>query len=125
MRLYECDSTCKVYEFPDQHCVFCKHCTDLLYDYTNGPYMFMCELDDVYDQGSACEGFEDDGYVFDEEDYKRRMMEVRGLTEMLSEDESIRKQWEIFINRFNAIGNPNPVSSDVLRSVLNKYLKED
>lgn len=22
-------------------CLFCKHCTDIFYDYTNGPYMFF------------------------------------------------------------------------------------
>ena len=25
-------------------CLFCKHCTDIFYDYTNGPYMFFCDL---------------------------------------------------------------------------------
>lgn len=25
-------------------CLFCKHLTDIFYDYTNGPYMFICEL---------------------------------------------------------------------------------
>jgi hypothetical protein len=26
-------------------CLFCKHNTDIFYDYTNGPYMFFCELE--------------------------------------------------------------------------------
>ena len=25
-------------------CFFCKRCTDIFYDYTNGPYMFFCDL---------------------------------------------------------------------------------
>ena len=25
-------------------CFFCEHCTDIFYDYTNGPYMFFCDL---------------------------------------------------------------------------------
>lgn len=125
MRLYECESTGKVYEFPDQHCVFCKHCTDLLYDYTNGPYMFMCDLENVYYEERTCEEFEDDGYVFDEEDYKRRMMEVRGLMETLKVNENMDKLWEIFINRFIDIGNPNPVFPDEIRSVLDSDAKED
>lgn len=25
-------------------CLFCKHNTDIFYDYTNGPYMFICDL---------------------------------------------------------------------------------
>lgn len=24
-------------------CFFCKHCTDIFWDYTNGPYMFFCD----------------------------------------------------------------------------------
>lgn len=24
-------------------CFFCQHLTDIWWDYTNGPYMFMCE----------------------------------------------------------------------------------
>ena len=32
------------YLMPVNHCVFCKHCTDIFYDYSNGPYMFMCDL---------------------------------------------------------------------------------
>lgn len=23
-------------------CFFCEHCTDIIYDYSNGPYMFIC-----------------------------------------------------------------------------------
>lgn len=30
---------------PAESCVFCDHCTDIYYDYSNGPYMFACELD--------------------------------------------------------------------------------
>lgn len=26
-------------------CLICSHCTDVLWDYTNGPYMAFCELD--------------------------------------------------------------------------------
>lgn len=48
---YECDA-------PDNCCLFCKHCTDVFWDYTNGPYMFM---------GDCCDGnFETCG-MFDEE----------------------------------------------------------
>lgn len=28
----------------ERSCFFCKHCTDIFYDYTHGPYMFYCEL---------------------------------------------------------------------------------
>lgn len=33
---YECDA-------PDNCCLFCEHCTDVFFDYTNGPYMFLCD----------------------------------------------------------------------------------
>ena len=28
----------------DKDCILCKHC-DCIWDYTNGPYMFSCDLD--------------------------------------------------------------------------------
>lgn len=65
-----------VYKMPSVHCVFCKHCTDLFYDYTNGPYMFTCDKGlglNVSETSCSCEGFEDDGYVLDEEEQKKRM----------------------------------------------------
>ena len=31
----------RTYLMPEKHCVFCEHCTDIFYDYTNGPYMFL------------------------------------------------------------------------------------
>ena len=38
---FKCDNG-KTYIFPAKHCAFCEHCTDIWYDYTNGPYMFLC-----------------------------------------------------------------------------------
>ena len=42
----------KVYECDDYKCdahtrgyLFCKHSTDVWWDYTNGPYMIMCDID--------------------------------------------------------------------------------
>lgn len=34
----------KEYMLPENSCAFCEHCTDVFYDYTNGPYAFKCEL---------------------------------------------------------------------------------
>ena len=52
---------------PEKSCVFCKNCTDVIWDYTNGPYMFFCEKDplaerELTEKGYAgeCEEFEDD-----------------------------------------------------------------
>lgn len=44
LRPFKCDSG-QIYLFPQNHCVFCDHCTDLFYDYTNGPYAFSCDLE--------------------------------------------------------------------------------
>lgn len=53
---------CKEYEcdVPDKHCLVCKHCTDVFFDYTHGPYLFICEL---YHDGrwEGCPDFEYDG----------------------------------------------------------------
>lgn len=40
---FECDNG-KQYRFPKKHCAFCDNCTDILFDYINGPYMFICDL---------------------------------------------------------------------------------
>ena len=39
--------SCEEYECyaPDNCCLFCKHCTDVFWDYANGPYMFICNID--------------------------------------------------------------------------------
>lgn len=74
-RLYGLENG-SVYKMPSVHCVFCKHCTDLFYDYTNGPYMFCCDKElelNISETGCSCVGFEDDGYVLDEEEQKKRM----------------------------------------------------
>ena len=44
----------------DKDCLFCKNCTDIFYDYTNGPYMVICKLDKDTHQDN-CENFEE-GY---------------------------------------------------------------
>lgn len=43
----------------DNHCLFCDHCTDVFWDFTNGPYMMICELGDVPDE-CTCERFEEE-----------------------------------------------------------------
>lgn len=32
------------YKCPQKACVFCYHCTDVFWDYTNGPYMVICSI---------------------------------------------------------------------------------
>lgn len=38
-------------------CFFCKHSTDVFYDFTNGPYMIICDLQSEHDQDLPTYGF--------------------------------------------------------------------
>lgn len=44
-------------------CFFCDHCTDIYYDYENGPYMFICAECQETDKGlsGSCEMFTAEG----------------------------------------------------------------
>lgn len=57
MRIFKCANGLE-YKCPDTACVFCDHCTDIFYDYTNGPYLMFCEVPghDCHD-GAGCEYF--------------------------------------------------------------------
>ena len=43
-------------------CLFCDHCTDIFWDYTNGPYMICCELELDSQNGfrGECPSFKED-----------------------------------------------------------------
>lgn len=43
LREYECEYY-KLAAHP-RSCFFCQHCIDIFFDYTNGPYMFICDAD--------------------------------------------------------------------------------
>ena len=54
-------------EVPERCCLTCKHCTDLWYDYTFGPYMTDCEIGkNIEPPSCACESWE-----WDEEERPR------------------------------------------------------
>ena len=55
MKEFKCENG-KTYLFSSNHCVFCEHCTDIFYDYTHGPYMYICELQKKY--VNNCDKFE-------------------------------------------------------------------
>ena len=57
MRFFKCENG-NVYMCSDRACVFCDHCIDIIYDYTNGPYLLLCELPehDTHN-GAGCEHF--------------------------------------------------------------------
>ena len=49
------------YMCSDKCCLFCKHCSDVYWDYTNGPYMMICAADHEETLGyhAKCEYFEE------------------------------------------------------------------
>lgn len=50
----------KVYMVPENHCLFCEHCTDILYDYTHGPYACFCELNYENAGDGPCKHFSEE-----------------------------------------------------------------
>lgn len=52
---FECENG-KTYLLPENHCAFCKHCPDIFFDYTNGPYLFICDLGKEYE---TCNSFKE------------------------------------------------------------------
>lgn len=51
--------TGKKYVAPERCCLFCKHCSDIMVDYTHGPYMTICELGKDHGEEPCCELFEE------------------------------------------------------------------
>ena len=44
---------------PDKCCAFCSHCSDVFYDYSNGPYLYLCTKDNDTNQWNTCTDFDD------------------------------------------------------------------
>lgn len=61
------EETGRSYFFPPKSCPFCHYCGELLWDYSNGPYCFFCELGL---DNSECGGMDGkcDRFVKEEED---------------------------------------------------------
>ena len=58
-REYECDYyKCNVHP---KSCLFCIQCEDVFFDYTHGPYMFICNKGQDTDMGmnGKCKLFEE------------------------------------------------------------------
>ena len=60
-RIFQCANG-KCYQARYNSCLFCSRCTDLLYDYTNGPYLFICAdgLDTSEGMKGMCSGWKID-----------------------------------------------------------------
>ena len=61
MREYRCDYYSVM--APSTSCLFCKSCTDVFWDFTNGPYMFLCDAEGDTNKGAVgeCELFSEEG----------------------------------------------------------------
>ena len=65
-KIYECDEyKCDAHP---RGCFFCKHSTDVFYDFTNGPYMIVCDLQSEHDQDLPTYGFYGECKHFDPDD---------------------------------------------------------
>ena len=53
MKQYKCGPF--TYKLDDTACVFCEHCEDVLWDYTNGIYSIFCEKGLIANVGN-CDG---------------------------------------------------------------------
>lgn len=51
MKKFECGN--KIYNLPDQACVFCDHCTDMFYD-SKGVHMIFCDKQLKYADFGNC-----------------------------------------------------------------------
>lgn len=45
------------YIVKDTSCLVCDHCTDIFYDYTNGPYMVVCGIHDIPITDGSCKDY--------------------------------------------------------------------
>ena len=62
MKEYKC-SNGHTYIVKDKSCLVCGHCTDVFWDYTNGPYLAICELHDELICDGTCKDYIEDEEV--------------------------------------------------------------
>ena len=64
MKEYKCEYYSV--QVAENSCFFCQHCTDIFFDYTNGPYMFICDKD-----ADTMKGYDGQCKLFKKERYER------------------------------------------------------
>lgn len=57
--IFECENG-RNYLIPEKHCLSCKYCTDVFWDYTHGPYMCLCSIRDIPKDQGDCDKWEED-----------------------------------------------------------------
>ena len=55
-RTYQVEGCYKITSEKDNVCFFCKNLAEIFWDYTNGPYMFLCDKTDGDGIDSGLEG---------------------------------------------------------------------
>ena len=88
---------------PRKCCLICKHCTDIFWDYTHGPYMLFCEkacngggdLPEETNCGTECDLFEIEDGVMTVSEYekKRQTTELEDFYNFINSKEW--KEWPI------------------------------
>lgn len=68
--VFECE-TGRIYRCKSPSCLVCQHCTDFFYDYSNGPYLALCELSKS-NANHDCQDFLLDEYAVTIEEYVTR-----------------------------------------------------
>lgn len=90
---------------PEKSCMFCKKCDDLIWDYTNGPYVFFCDEDvegtkELAERGAVgeCECFEENYDAVDEQnrDREQQEKEIKEMREKLKTDPEYKKMCDEF-----------------------------
>lgn len=88
---------------PRKCCLICKHCTDIFWDYTHGPYMVVCEKSEMSGNeesnfpeetnlGTECDLFElEDGTMtvseYEENEKKRQAKELEDFYNFITSKE--------------------------------------
>lgn len=96
--IFECENG-TVYAIPynKKCCLICKHCTDIWYDYTNGPYMFDCGIDSEYanemsnQAGDNCKCFVLDENTLTVEEYEAKINSPEYIEQQKKINEAIEK----------------------------------
>lgn len=45
LKVFKYDNGRQAVGVKPKSCLVCEHCSDVFWDYTNGPYMMICELE--------------------------------------------------------------------------------
>lgn len=107
---------------PEKCCLFCKHRDQVVYDYTNGPYMFFCDIHIAKDEDDGelkyttelgpigeCSDFEEDDEVEkqneDIEKTENNIEAIRSNPELSAITEEIRKELKLYLDDCVLYGN--------------------